>query len=64
MVLAPEFLLVNARCTSSVSATALSIKHVRCNPDVGPRLNLVDATTPTIIFARGGAGFVSLIKIS
>ena len=39
------------------------IKHVRCNPDVDPRLNSVDITTPFNILARGGAGFLSLIKI-
>ena len=38
--------------------------YVRRNPDVGQRLNQVDVTTPINIFARGGAGFLSLTEIS
>ena len=39
-------------------------KQLRCNPDVAPRLNSFDVSSPINIFARGGADFVSLIKIS
>ena len=47
------------------------IIHLRCNPDVGPHLNsgvpeLYYSTeySKINIFARGGVGFLSLIKIS
>ena len=52
----------SARNMSSWETHGVMIKHLRCNPDVDPRLNSVDITTPFNMFARGGNGFFPLLR--